>query len=203
MALSLDIRVSHPGFALEFRAEIAGAGVTALFGPSGCGKTTVLRVIAGLEKGATGRVIFEREPWQTGRRMLPSHRRGVGYVFQDARLFPNLTVRGNLDYAARRARRAGRRPDFDDVVGALDLGPLLGRPTPGLSGGERQRVAIGRALLTAPRLLLLDEPLSALDESRKEEVMPYLEALRGRRRRRSSSSAIHLLRWRGSLPISW
>ncbi|WP_340109557.1 molybdenum ABC transporter ATP-binding protein [Pikeienuella sp. HZG-20] len=178
MALSLDIRLAYPGFDLDFQAEIAGRGLTALFGPSGCGKTTVLRTLAGLEPNAAGRVSYNGEIWQDAKTFLPPHRRGVGYVFQDARLFPHLTVAGNLAYAERRARRAGRRPAYDQVVAALALAPLLARRPGGLSGGERQRVAIGRALLTAPRILLLDEPMAALDEGRKEEVTPYIEALR-------------------------
>ncbi|MEX2518772.1 MAG: molybdenum ABC transporter ATP-binding protein [Paracoccaceae bacterium] len=177
MALVLDVRLSRPGFTLDLAAEVATAGVTALFGPSGCGKTTALRVIAGLEPGVEGRVCFDDETWQGEGAFIPAHKRGVGYVFQDARLFENLTVDGNLRYAETRACRAGRRPDREAVIAALGLSLLLPRRPAGLSGGERQRVAIGRALLTAPRLLLLDEPLAALDDARKEEVMPYLEAL--------------------------
>lgn len=174
MSLSLDIRLAREGFSLDFQAEIAVGGITALFGPSGCGKTTVLRVVAGLEPGVSGHVSLDGEEWQ-GETFLPPHRRGAGYVFQDARLFPHLNVSGNLAYAVKRARVA---PDYDRIISALDLAPLLSRRPDGLSGGEKQRVAIGRALLVSPRVLLLDEPMAALDENRKEEVMPYIERLR-------------------------
>ena len=165
--------------------------MTAIFGPSGSGKSTLLRIVAGLERRATGRLALGRESWLDSARRLdvPAHRRPVGYMFQEARLFPHLSGAGNLRYAARRAHRAHRaRQDdcqrqvvsFDEVVDALDLEPLLERRTSSLSGGERQRVALGRTLLAQPRLLLLDEPMSALDASRKMEILPYLEALHPR-----------------------
>jgi molybdate transport system ATP-binding protein len=156
--------------------------VTAIFGPSGSGKSTLLRVLAGLERGATGRLSLGSDAWlDSARRLdLPPHRRPVGYMFQEARLFPHLSGESNLRYAARRARRARQVVTFDEVVDALDLGPLLPRRTSSLSGGERQRVALGRTLLAQPRLLLLDEPLSALDTSRKMEILPYLERLHPR-----------------------
>lgn len=153
-------------------------GITALFGPSGGGKSTLLRMVAGLETRCTGQIGFDGQPWLDtrgpGRSLrLPAHKRPVGMVFQDGRLFAHLDVTGNLRYAARRAGRDARI-GFDEVVAALDLAPLLGRDPIGLSGGERQRVALGRTLLTSPRLLLLDEPLSALDIGRKAEILPYL-----------------------------
>src|SRR5690606_25333563 len=169
--------------------RIALEGITALFGPSGAGKTTLLRVIAGLEPEVEGDVVFGGDVWQAGRKRVPAHRRGIGYVFQDGRLFTHLTVEGNLRFAERRAQRArrdrdgsrdgGRAPhnDFASTVAALDLGPLLARRPQSLSGGERQRVAIGRALLTSPRLLLMDEPLSSLDRPRKREIVPHIAAL--------------------------
>lgn len=177
--LTLDIGLDFGAFELDARDEtIPLRGVTALFGPSGSGKTTVLRVVAGLERGARGRVSFGDAVWQddTRRLFVPPHRRAVGYVFQDARLFDHLSVEGNLDYARRRGGGADETL-ASEVVGALDLEPLLKRRPGALSGGERQRVAIGRALLTRPALLLMDEPLSALDLRRRAEIIPYIEAL--------------------------
>jgi molybdate transport system ATP-binding protein len=169
-------------FALDVAAEIDTGRVTAIFGPSGSGKSTLLRTLAGLERGATGRLSLGREVWLDSARGLdvPAHRRPVGYMFQEARLFPHLSGLGNLRYAARRARRERQAVTFDEVVEALDLEPLLARRMSGLSGGERQRLALGRTLLAQPRLLLLDEPMSALDASRKMEILPYLEALHPR-----------------------
>ncbi len=137
-------------------------------------------MIAGLEERARGTVSFDGAPWQREGLCVPAHLRGVGYVFQDGRLFPHLDVEGNLRFALRRAaHRTGSAPriDFATVVDALDLGPLLGRRPTSLSGGEQQRVAIGRALLTSPRLLLMDEPLSSLDLARKREIVPHIERL--------------------------
>jgi len=176
-ALSVDIRVAFPEFSLTVAQDFKGAGITAVFGPSGCGKSTLLRVIAGFERRATGRVAFGSQVWMEGRRQVAPHRRGVGYVFQDARLFSHLTVRGNLDYAERRAPGGPFAYSFDDVVEVLDLAPLFGRRATQLSGGERQRVAIGRTLLARPRLLLMDEPLAALDTRRKGEILPYIARL--------------------------
>ncbi len=174
--LSIDVTRSWPGFDLSVAAEVPLEGVTALFGPSGSGKSTLLRIIAGLDRQAQGRVCCGGETWQDGRHLRPAHLRGVGYVFQDARLFPHLTVAGNLAYAAHRARGLSG-PTVAEVVAALDLAPLMTRRTAALSGGERQRVAICRALLTAPKVLLMDEPLAALDDARKAEILPYLERL--------------------------
>lgn len=175
--LTTDIRVAFPDFALEVSHVFPGHGITALFGPSGCGKSTLLRIIAGFERGASGHVAFGDEVWLGHRSFLAPHRRGVGYVFQDARLFSHLTVRGNLDYAHKRSADHPARYRFDDVVEVLDLAPLLGRRVPQLSGGEKQRVAIGRTLLARPRLLLMDEPLAALDTRRKGEILPYIRRL--------------------------
>lgn len=175
--VSVDIRLSYPDFTLELAQAFPGSGITALFGPSGCGKSTLLRVMAGFERRAKGRVSFGDEVWQDGRIFAAPHRRGVGFVFQDARLFPHLTARGNLDYAHRRAAREPARYSFDDVVDVLDLAPLFDRRSGQLSGGERQRVAIGRTMLARPRLLLMDEPLAALDTRRKAEILPYIARL--------------------------
>jgi molybdate transport system ATP-binding protein len=166
-------------FELDAQFELPTPGVVALFGRSGCGKSTLVNVIAGLLKADRGRVALDDAVLlDTARRIdVPPERRHIGYVFQDARLFPHLSVAANLRYAQRRAKG----PPFvglDLVADLLDLGALMHRRTHQLSGGERQRVAIGRALLTQPSLLLLDEPLASLDTSRREEVLPYLETLR-------------------------
>lgn len=174
--LLLRVKVSYPGFSLDVDQEIGLAGVTGLFGPSGGGKSSLLRIIAGLERDADGQVLFNGEEWQNGSNRVPAFRRPVGFVFQDARLFPHLSVAGNLQFAQTRGSREGGIT-FDEVVSALDLDQLLHRDTEALSGGERQRVAIARTLLTNPRLLLLDEPLAALDVGRKSEILPYIEAL--------------------------
>jgi len=173
--LHLDIRLALPGFELRASQSFAPRGVSAIFGASGSGKSTLLRVIAGLER-AEGRVVFGEEVWQGDGRFVPPEARGIGYVFQDARLFGHLSVLDNLRYAERRSR-GFEGLDLADVVELLDLGGLLARDPSKLSGGERQRVAIGRALLSRPRLLLLDEPLAALDEARKAEILPHLERL--------------------------
>ena len=165
----------------EFDLSVAGdwplEGCTALFGPSGAGKSTLLRLIAGFVRPRAGRVALGRTVWADTamRRHVPPHRRRVGLLFQDARLFPHLTVAGNLAYADRRGRPAGDGPERSAVVEAFDLAPLLTRSVRDLSGGERQRVALGRTLLTRPELLLLDEPLAALDAQRKRQIVPYLD----------------------------
>ena len=162
-------------FALDAAFALPARGVTVLFGPSGCGKTTLLRAIAGLVR-LDGELIVAGEAWQATGRFRPPHRRRVGYVFQEASLFPHLSVRRNLLFGRRRAGLAADA-GFDEVVARLGLEPLLERGPGRLSGGERQRVAIGRALLADPALLLMDEPLAGLDAARKAEVLPYLEAL--------------------------
>lgn len=177
--LVLDAGVSFGGFDLDLSHRMALDGIMALFGPSGCGKSTLLRIVAGLERNARGRISFGDEIWLDSDAgiFVPPHRRGVGYVFQDARLFPHLSVAGNLRYAARRSAGVKSPIDFASVVTALDLSALLPRRPTSLSGGERQRVAVGRTLLTRPRLLLMDEPLAALDIKRKAEILPYIERL--------------------------
>jgi molybdate transport system ATP-binding protein len=162
-------------FALDVDLRLPDTGVTALFGPSGAGKTQYLRVLAGLERDAVGHVAFDGEVWQDGNRIVvPTHRRAIGYVFQEASLFPHLDVRGNLEYAARRSG-AG---DVGATADLLGIGALLKRPPQQLSGGERQRVAIARALLSRPRLLLFDEPMASLDLAGRAEILPYLERVR-------------------------
>ena len=176
---SLEVRLQNRlgDFRLDVDFAIPGTGVTALFGRSGSGKTSVLRAVAGLEHTSRGRVSFNGEIWQDAGRFLPAHRRPVGYVFQEANLFPHLSVRRNLEYGWRRVPEAQRRITFAGVVELLGIAPLLERATHRLSGGECQRVAIARALLTSPGLLLMDEPLSALDHDAKQAIMPYLETL--------------------------
>lgn len=167
-------------FSLDAAFTAPSSGVTALFGPSGCGKTTVLRCIAGLVRLADGSCDIDGDVWQDrDGRFLPTHRRPLGYVFQEASLFPHFSVRGNLLYGAPKggAKSAVR---LDEVVEMLGVSHLLDRSPRHLSGGERQRVAIGRALLSQPKLLLMDEPLSALDRATKDEIMPFLERLRDR-----------------------
>lgn len=176
MKLALDLSGTFGDFQLAAETSIDLQGVTALFGPSGAGKSTVLAAIAGFRPG-TGSITVDGVSWQSERLMLPAHRRPVGIVFQEGRLFEHLTTRANLRYAQKRADRTGPRLDWGDVIETLDLAPLLDRPATALSGGERQRVAIGRALLTRPRLMLMDEPLAALDRARKAALLPLIAEL--------------------------
>ncbi len=170
-------RVNWPGFTLDVDLTLPGAGVTAIFGRSGSGKTTLLRVIAGLERAHTGHVSFNGEVWQDADRFLPVHKRPLGYVFQEASLFPHLSAGKNLRFGLKRSKTEGA-VNLDHVIGLLGIEHLLERKADYLSGGERQRVAIARALAVSPRILLMDEPLSALDSERKQEILPYLERLR-------------------------
>jgi molybdate transport system ATP-binding protein len=172
------LRLQRGEFVLDAQLEFPHQGVTALFGPSGSGKSTLLRAIAGLEPDAVGDLEVGATFWQNRKMALPAHKRPVGYVFQEADLFQHLNVRDNLLFGYRRVAARDRRLDLADIVPRLGLEHLLDRAPQGLSGGERQRVAIGRALLTSPQLLLLDEPLSALDKKSKGDILPYLESLR-------------------------
>ena len=176
--IDLALHLARGDFSLDVALQLPSRGVSAVFGPSGCGKTTLLRALAGLERAA-GHVSVNDEPWQDDRRGLfvPTHRRPIGYVIQEAALFPHLSVRGNLDYGLRRSAQAGSREALEQAVDLLGIGALMARGTATLSGGERQRVAIARALATQPRLLLMDEPLAALDAERKADILPYLERL--------------------------
>ena len=177
MSIEARFRLERGAFRLDAALQAPGRGVTAVFGPSGCGKTTLLRAVAGLERTADGYCRVGQTVWQDGTRILPPHRRPVGYVFQEASLFPHLTVRGNLEYGLKRVPAGQRRIGLDEVVALLSLETLLDRRPQRLSGGERQRVALGRALAVSPRLLLMDEPLAALDAARKRDILPYLERL--------------------------
>lgn len=164
-------------FQLDIDVSFPADGVTAIYGPSGGGKSTLLRAVAGLSRFENAQIKIGDEVWQGADTFIPPHRRALGYVFQDARLFAHLNVRENLVFGLK---RAGPDPVilFDDVVSLMSLGALLERGVGALSGGERQRVAIGRALLAQPRLLLMDEPISALDPQSRAEIMPYLKSLR-------------------------
>ncbi len=175
MTLHIDMQVTAGEFRLSVTETLPMDGCTAVFGPSGAGKSTLLRGLAGFQF-ATGRIQCEETVWLDSSRGtdMPSHTRRLGYVFQQGQLFPHLNVEGNLRYAQRRASAAASM-QWDRVVKALELDAMLARKVQTLSGGERQRVALGRALLSAPRLLLLDEPLSALDNQRKAEILPFLE----------------------------
>jgi molybdate transport system ATP-binding protein len=175
-AIQARFRLDWPRFALDVDLTLPCRGVTALFGPSGSGKTTPLRCIAGLEHAPQGYLAMNGEVWQDGKHWLPAHKRPLGYVFQEASLFPHLTVLGNLRYGVQRTGTE-QRVRLDQAVELLGIGHLLDRKPDRLSGGERQRVGIARALAVSPRLLLMDEPLAALDLKRKKEILPYLERL--------------------------
>ena len=176
--IEANLNLRRTDFDLDVALQLPAQGISVLFGPSGCGKTTLLRALAGLDR-ARGRFALETEVWQddsTGH-WLPTHQRALGYVTQEAALFPHLDVRANLEYGRRRSGPAAKRFALDAVVDLLGIDALMQRRPSTLSGGERQRVAIARALATAPRLLLMDEPLAALDAQRKAEILPYLERL--------------------------
>jgi molybdate transport system ATP-binding protein len=180
--LSVNIAKRRGSFVLNVAFQVPTPGIVALFGRSGCGKTTVVEILAGLLAPDAAAVRLDEAVLvdTAAQHSVPAERRRIGYVFQDARLFPHLDVRGNLRYGQRRAPAPPHAIGFDEVTALLGLVPLLARRPYSLSGGERQRVALGRALLSQPRLLLLDEPLASLDTARRAEVLPYLEALRDR-----------------------
>jgi molybdate transport system ATP-binding protein len=177
VTIDAHFQLTHEHFGLDATFSVPARGITALFGPSGCGKTTLLRAIAGLEKNARGHFRIGDTVWQDASRCLPAHQRAVGYVFQEASLFAHLSVRQNLEYGFKRIPIEQRQIPFEAAVELLGLESLLPRQSSQLSGGERQRVAIARALLTSPQLLLMDEPLSALDHQRKQEILPFFERL--------------------------
>ena len=172
-------KVMRRDFTLDADLEIPARGITGVFGRSGAGKTTLLRCIAGLETPEVGKLVVDGDVWQNTetRTTRPVHEREIGYVFQEPRLFDHLNVAANLDYGWRRAGQRAEKLDRDEVIRLLGLGHLLHRRVEQLSGGEAQRVAIARALCTAPKLVLMDEPLSSLDEEHKEDILPFLERL--------------------------
>ncbi|SFG96019.1 molybdenum ABC transporter ATP-binding protein [Pseudomonas sp. NFACC45] len=172
-------QLDHGDFSLDLDVQLPGRGVSALYGQSGSGKTTCLRCIAGLERPPRGFIEVNGEVWQDSERgvFVPPHQRALGYVFQEASLFTHLSVQANLAFGLKRIAPAQRRVDLDQATELLGIGHLLDRQPHNLSGGERQRVGIARALLTSPRLLLMDEPLAALDTRRKNEILPYLQRL--------------------------
>ena len=174
--IEVDIQARLGGFALDARFSCPASGVIALFGRSGTGKTSIVNAVAGLLRPERGRIVVAGTTlFDAGRGIdVPVHRRRLGYVFQDGRLFPHMTVRANLLYG----RRAEGRPSLEEAAALLDIAPLLDRRPHHLSGGERQRVAIGRALLANPRILLMDEPLASLDGARRSQILPYLARLR-------------------------
>jgi molybdate transport system ATP-binding protein len=179
IVLDVDVEKKLGTFSVAARFQ-ASAGVTALFGPSGAGKTTIVNMIAGLVTPDTGAIALDKTVMfdAAAKISLPPYRRGIGYVFQEGRLFPHLSVRQNLDYGRRMSGRPRDADEFARIVTLLDIGQLLDRRPRLLSGGERQRIAIGRALLMRPRLLLLDEPLASLDAGHKREILPHLIRLR-------------------------
>jgi molybdate transport system ATP-binding protein len=176
-AIRARFRLERSDFSLDVDLDLPGRGVTSLFGPSGSGKTTLLRCVAGLERAADGEIAVNGQVWQDGSTFLPTHRRPLGYVFQEASLFSHLSIRRNLEYGMKRVGAAERKVSLDQAIELLGIGHLLDRKPDSLSGGERQRVGIARALAVSPRILLMDEPLAALDLARKREILPYLEKL--------------------------
>ena len=178
--MQISLRLPRAHFDIDVDVRLPASGVTVLFGPSGCGKTSVLRALAGLETQARGTVRIGAQTWLDSAQNIhvPTHERALGFVFQEASLFEHLDVQGNLRYGFARARGRAQAQQLDDVIALLGIGHLLSRDTRSLSGGERQRVAMARALAAAPRVLLLDEPLAALDAARREDILPWLEKLR-------------------------
>lgn len=177
MTIEARFKIKRQDFTLDVELSIPDNGVTAIYGDSGCGKTTLLRAIAGLENNQDGYLRVGHSLWQDGSFFVPPEKRSLGYVFQEASLFAHLNVRRNLEYGLKRVPQNDSKVSLERAISLLDISHLLERSTEQLSGGERQRVAIARALATSPRILLMDEPLSALDLKRKQEIMPYLESL--------------------------
>lgn len=180
MTLFAELKLGLGNFSLDAQFEVPSSGVTAVFGRSGSGKTTLLRCLAGLEREASGTLRVSGETWMedSPRKFLPPHQRSIGFVFQEGSLLPHLTVRGNLLYAMNRSSFRRLNSKFEETVSLLGIGSLLHRRPDRLSGGERQRVSIAASLLSDPKLLLMDEPLSALDSSSRQEILPYLEKIK-------------------------
>jgi molybdate transport system ATP-binding protein len=177
MTIEVRYRFDLDTFQLDVNLELPGRGITSLFGPSGCGKTSLLRAIAGLDRHAAGYLRMGDLVWQDEDTFVPAHRRAVGYVFQEASLFEHLSVQGNLEYGLNRVPPSARSIPLERAIALLGIDPLLQRSPATLSGGERQRVAIARALAVSPRLLLMDEPLAAVDLERRQEILPWIETL--------------------------
>lgn len=177
MSLNICIQLQLGDFSLNVDFEVPDSGVCAIYGPSGCGKTSLLRTIAGLESIDSGKISFSDEIWADASVNLPVQERRVGYVFQEPSLFPHLKVRENLEYGQKRQKQIYDQASLEELAELLDIENLLHRNVQDLSGGEQQRVAIGRALLANPQILLMDEPLASLDAARKKEILPYLERL--------------------------
>ena len=175
MTIAIKLQLAREQFSLHLDTELASTGITAIYGASGVGKTTLLRWLAGLERHP-GELHFNDQCWQQGNHFTPAHRRQIGYVFQESRLLPHLNVQANLDYAWRR-RCNNNGPSQSDLIDWLGLAPLLKHNTATLSGGQQQRVAIARALLSSPQLLLMDEPLAALDSASRQHILALLEQL--------------------------
>jgi len=179
LSISGRFKAQRGGFQLDVEFDLPSDGICGIYGPSGCGKTSLLRAIAGLDHHRQGYLKIHDETWQSEREFLPPHRRSVAYVFQEANLFDHLSVQSNLEYGWRRIPAEQRRIAMPRIIELLDLKAFAKRRPDTLSGGERQRVAIGRALAVSPRLLLMDEPLASLDQQRRNEILPYLQALHG------------------------
>ncbi len=177
MSIKASFAIEKGDFTLDINLDIPSRGVTAIFGPSGSGKTTLLRAFAGLEYCRKGFLEIGDSTWQKGNLFIPTHKRPLGYVFQEPGLFPHLSVQANLEYGFKRVPLRERKIALDKVIQLLGISHLLKRDPQTLSGGERQRVAIARALAISPKLLLMDEPLASLDQKSKTEILPYLESL--------------------------
>ncbi len=177
MSIEARFKLDKGDFRLDVDLTIPASGITSLLGPSGCGKTTLLRAIAGLEQCQNGYLKVAGRVWQDSDQFVPPHQRPVGYVFQESSLFAHIDVRGNIEYGYKRLAKAERKISLDKAIELSGVGHLLQRKPETLSGGERQRVAIARALAVSPGILLMDEPLAALDPARKQEILPYLESM--------------------------
>ena len=175
--LHIALRLKRHAFDLDVDFTLPTQGITALFGASGSGKTTILRCLAGLDRVKHARIRMGESTWQDEHVFIPTHRRALGYVFQENSLFPHLSIKHNLEYGLKRSPKERQKYTLEQVVAWLGLSDLLQRHPHQLSGGQRQRVAVGRAILTSPELLLMDEPLSNLDQGSKNEILPYLKRL--------------------------